>query len=93
MVNFPPDDTTDTEGWSRALLTDLAGWPEAATEILEAVWDVQAGRVSEWSMQYNVYGVEVRLSGAMITFNDTPDDGCSVPLEVLTAVVAMHLRL
>lgn len=93
MVRFPPDDATDAEGWARALLTDLAGDPDSAAELLEAVWDVQAGRVSEWSMQYNVYGVEVRPGGARVTFNGDPDDGCPVPLDVLAVVVSRHLRV
>jgi hypothetical protein len=65
---FPPDDAADALGWVRGLLTDLAGVPNFAAELLAAVWDVQAGRVAEWSMQYNVYGVEMRPDGARITF-------------------------
>jgi hypothetical protein len=90
---FPPDDAADAPGWVRALLSDLAGWPDSAAELLEAVWDVQAGRVPEWSMQYNVYGVAVQPGGARVTFNGDPNDGCPVPLDVLAAIVADHLRL
>ena len=93
MVMLPPDDTTDAPGWVRGLLTDLAGWPDDAAELLEAVWDVQAGRIPEWSMQYNVYGVEVLPGGARVTFGWSDPDACSVPLDVLAAVVAQHLRL
>lgn len=93
MVWFPPEDVMDAEGWTRALLSDLAGWTDSAAELLEAVWDVQAGRIPEWSMQYNVYGVEVQPGGARITFNGDHDDGCPVPLEVLTAVISTRLRL
>lgn len=93
MVWFPPDDSTDAEGWVRALLSDLAGWPDSAAELLEAVWDVQTGRVSEWGMQYNVYGVQVRPGGARVTFNGDDNDGCPIPLEVLATIVSKHLRL
>ncbi len=93
VVRFPPDNETDAAEWTRALLTDLAGWPDSAAELLEAVWDVQDGRVPEWSMQYNVYGVEVLPGGARVTFNGNPADGCPVPLDVLAAVVGAHLRL
>ena len=93
VVRFPPNDATDAEGWARAVLTDLAGLPECAAELLEAVWDVQAGRVSEWSVQYNVYGVEVLPGGARVTFEGDPGAGCPVPLDVLAAVVIAHLWL
>lgn len=71
----------------------MAGWPDLAAELREAVWDVQAARVPEWSMQYNVYGVEVLPDGARVTFGWSDPDACSVPLDVLAAVVAAHLRL
>jgi hypothetical protein len=70
------------------LLTDLAGQSDFATELLAAVWDVQSGRVAEWSMNYNVFGVEIRPDGARVTFLD---DSCPVPLAVLAAVVGKHL--
>jgi hypothetical protein len=92
VVRFPPDDATDAEGWVRALLTDLAGDADSAAELLEAVRDVLADRLPEWSMQYNVYGINVRLIGARVTFNGNPDDGCPVPLDVLAAIVGRHLR-
>ena len=88
MVRFPPIEGADAEGWARALLTDLAGCPTHATELLEAVWDVESGRVEEWSMNYNVFGVELRSDGARIAFLD---DSTSMPLAVLAAVVIEHL--
>ncbi len=93
MVWLPPDDVTDGERWVKALLSDLAGLPDNAAELPEAVWDVQSGRVAEWSMNYNVYGVEVLPGGARVTFGWSDPDACSVPLDVLAAVVAAHLRL
>ncbi len=88
VVRFPPLSTTDAEGWSRALLTDSAGQPDCASELLTAVWDVQSGQVPEWSMCYNVFGVELRPDGARVTFLD---DSCPVPLEVLAAVLYKYL--
>ena len=93
VVQFPPHDANDAEEWARALLTDVAGWPDPAAELLEAVWDVQVGRIPEWSAYYNVYGVNVRPNGARITFDGFPNDGCTVPLEVLAAVVSKHLQV
>ncbi len=89
MVWLPPDDT-DCEGWVKALLSDLAGWPDNATELLEAVWDVQSGRLTEYSMNYNVYRIEVLPAGARVMFID---DSCQVSLELLASVVARHLQL
>jgi hypothetical protein len=89
-VRFPPGDAADAEGWARALLSDLAGWPDFAAELLEAVRGVQSGRVAEWSMRYNAYGVEVRPTGARVTFLD---DSCPVPLDLLATVLTKHLRL
>lgn len=89
MVEFPPRDTTNAQGWTRALLTDLAGAPEFAAELLEAVRDVQAGRITDWSMQYNAYGVQVSTDGAKVTFMG---ESCAVPLEVIAFVVTDHLQ-
>lgn len=90
MVRLPPNDPTDAAGWTRALLTDLAGWPECSAELLEAAWDVQASRLSEWSMNYNVYGIEMHPSGARVDFID---ESCPVPFEVLEAVLGERLGL
>jgi hypothetical protein len=88
MVRFPPDNTSDAGGWAKALLTDLAGWPDCTADLLEAVWDVQSGRASEWVMNYNVYTVVVQPDGAMVTFQEY---SCRVPLGVLETVIAEHL--
>jgi hypothetical protein len=73
-------DISDVEGWLQALLTDLAGLRDCASELLQAAWDVQSGQVHEWSIHYNVYGVEIRPTGARITFNE---DSCQIPLELM----------
>jgi hypothetical protein len=90
VVWFPPNDPSDAAGWARALLSDLAGRPHCAVELLQAVWDVQSGRFAEWSMGYNVYGVELLPAGAAIRFLD---DTAPVPLDVLAEVLADHLGL
>ncbi|HEY1191454.1 MAG TPA: hypothetical protein VGE74_27715 [Gemmata sp.] len=90
MVRFPPNDMNDAVGWSRALLSDLAGHPHFAAELLQAVWDVQSGRFAEWSVGYNVYGIEVLPGGATVRFLE---DAAPVPLDVLVGVLADHLGL
>lgn len=90
MVRFPPNDPTDAEGWTRALLTDLAGELDVAAEILEGAWDVQAGRLPEWSMTFNVYGVEMRPDGVRVDFID---ESCLVPWEVFEVVLGERLGL
>ena len=89
VVRFPPIEGTDAEGWARSLLTDLAGRSDLAIELLEAVWDVESGRVEEWTMNYYVFGVKLRPVGARITFLG---DSSAVPLRDLAAVVIEHLR-
>lgn len=70
------------------MLTDLAGQPKYTNELLTAVWDVQSGQIPEWSMIYNVFGVELQPDGARVTFLD---DSCPVPLEVLARVLYKYL--
>ena len=62
------------------MLSDLAGEPDFASELLEAVWDVQSGRFADWSMGYNAYSVELLPTGAIIRFLD---DAALIPLYVL----------
>ena len=88
VVRFPPDDD-DAAGWVRGLLTDLAGDPEGAAELLDALRAAHRGEVAEWSMAYNVYAIRIEPGGAVVTF---ACDACPVPLDVLEAVVAEHIR-
>jgi len=58
------------------------------------VWDVQSGRIPECSMQFNVYGVELQPVGALVTFfGYSAPEACSVPLDMLAAVLCKHLGL
>ena len=88
VVRFPPDDN-DAAGWVRGLLTDLAGGLEGAAELLAAVQAACRGEAAGWSMGYNVYAIRIEPGGAFVTF---AGDSCPVPLDVLEAVVAQHLR-
>ena len=88
VVRFPPDDQNPA-GWVRGLLTDLAGGPEDAAELLDAVRAIQCGGIAEWATSYNVYIVNLRPDGALVSF---VDDSCLVPLGVMTAVIGEHLE-
>lgn len=88
VVRFPPSDH-DAAGWVRGLLTDLAGGPEGAADLLAAALAARQGEATEWSMGYNVYAIQIEPRGAVVTF---AGDSCPVPLGVLEAVVAQHLR-
>ncbi len=91
MPTLPPDDISDAKEWALRLLTDLAGLQHDASELLEAIWDVQTGRILEWSMGYNIYRVRLNPQSAQVTF-DT-DEGCPVPLELLEEIVVKQLQL
>lgn len=90
MILFPPDEHANTVDWANGLLSDLAGSHENSLELLEAVWDIQSGRLSEWSTTYNVYRVEIWRSCARITFLG---DWCELPLHVLESAVGKRLDL
>lgn len=92
MVKLPPDRMSDVDGWIRGLLTDLAGLPDVTTELLQTVTDAQNGKVSNWSIHYKTYGVDIGPEGAKVTF-DAFSDSCLVTLETLATALNIHLRV